>query len=313
MATKKIRVPDNIEKAEDRLAALDGIATATGWERAAIVYAFTRDAGRGRPANVEYSTFNEAEFARLMKSHNVRGLTTRDSVRFNRQCWKDAIAAGEAKDVGPGDLIILPISDFPPQERSLGSRVSPDPQKAIRQVKEKHGAKALASAVEDPEVAAEVVENRKATRNVHQQSAARTRRIVNKRKQSAAANPTATAQTAAAVDAAGAAASGLDNSPEYNKMARHRSEMRRAWAEGIKEQSFTPRDRHYLAADLNADRRLLDEITAFVEAEDDPYLAVAKVRAEHEEDFHRQMDEAEVGTDFDTSLDEIEKFANEGA
>ena len=49
--TKRIKIPDSIEGAENRLAALDGIATATGWERAAIVFAFTYEGKPGPKGN----------------------------------------------------------------------------------------------------------------------------------------------------------------------------------------------------------------------------------------------------------------------
>jgi hypothetical protein len=53
-------------------------------------------------------------------------------------------------------------------------------------------------------------------------------------------------------------------------------------------------------------------MTVFVEAEDDPYQAVAEHRKDVNDAFHREVDEAETGTDIDAGLDEIERFANEG-
>ena len=72
---------------------------------------------------------------------------------------------------------------------------------------------------------------------------------------------------------------------------------------------FTPLA-ELLGSDLPALRRLVDEITVFVETDDDPYQAVMDHRVEQGDLMQRQMDEAEADTDIDRGLDEIEQFAN---
>ena len=183
-------------------------------------------------------------------------------------------------------------------------------ERTIEKIKAKHGPEIIAKQTTDPKVAKAVAANPKATRAVGRQQAARTKEIVENRKKAAAANPTASAQTAAAVDAAGASDDMRTNSPEYNAFTRGNGDMQNAWGKGIHEQSFTPLDWHMLGSDLPALRRLVDEITVFVETDDDPYQAVMDHRVEQGDLMQRQMDEAEADTDIDRGLDEIEQFAN---
>lgn len=317
---KRITIPSPIEKAEDRLAALDGIAIATGWERAAIVYAFTYEGVNRFSSGSEVSRYTIRQFAAL----KIKGLTSRNTIDFYRNAWKDAINTGEAKDIKPGDTVVLPTSEFPPQERNQGSRVSANPAIAVDQAIEKHGAdvvakelakkapKAVANQVAEPAVAKNVVDNQKAKRQVYQQSAARTQRIVQERKRAIAANPDAAAQTAAMVDASQANTDKFTNSMAYHSINIHRGQMVTAWIDAIREESFTPLDRHYLGADLPSLERMVEEVRAFVEAQDDPYVAVKEVRAQRNDEFHKLMDEAEADTDIDAGLSEIERFANEG-
>jgi hypothetical protein len=139
-----ITVPVSIEAATERLTALDALLTVRGWERAAIVWAFTYDAPRGRPrSNVENSTFTVAGFA----AKKIRGLAARDTVIFYRSEWKAAMERGEAADVKPGEKVALPTSDFPSRKGNEGSRTSADPERAVQQVIEKHGADVVAKTV----------------------------------------------------------------------------------------------------------------------------------------------------------------------
>jgi hypothetical protein len=105
----KMHLPKTIDEARDRLGNIDGLVTARQWERAAIVWAFTYDAGRGRPQNnVEKSTLSEAEFAAL----KVHGLRTRDSVRAYRSAWRWAMEEAGAPDIKPGDEFEAPALDW---------------------------------------------------------------------------------------------------------------------------------------------------------------------------------------------------------
>lgn len=90
--------------------------TASEWQRAALVWAFTtgeNKGGRGKnlPTNGQVSI---SSFAAL----EISGLTKRDTVAKYRKAWKLAIEGSEelglkdgvATDVKPGDLIDLPIT-----------------------------------------------------------------------------------------------------------------------------------------------------------------------------------------------------------
>lgn len=86
------------------LKGLGELVTASEWKRAAIVWAFTEEVGRGKmPTNGHLSV---SSFAAL----EINGLTKRDTVAKYRKAWKLAIDNGFATDVKPGDLIDLPIT-----------------------------------------------------------------------------------------------------------------------------------------------------------------------------------------------------------
>jgi hypothetical protein len=70
------------------------------WKRAAIVWAFTYEAGRGRPKNGSFHPFlTISAFADL----GISGLRNRPEVRRYRKAWARAIEAGYATNVKPGD------------------------------------------------------------------------------------------------------------------------------------------------------------------------------------------------------------------
>lgn len=81
--------------------------TASEWQRAALVWAFTEEGKPGPkkdlPTNGHLSV---SSFAAL----EINGLTKRDTVAKYRKAWKLAIDNGFATDVKPGDLIDLPIT-----------------------------------------------------------------------------------------------------------------------------------------------------------------------------------------------------------
>lgn len=103
-----IVIPATIDAAKESLAGLDGLITAKEWERAAIVYAFTRDGipGEGGPGRQDGTStiLLPSEFAAL----GVAGLRSDKTVRRHRKAWQDAIDAGEAEDVFPGNKVTLP-------------------------------------------------------------------------------------------------------------------------------------------------------------------------------------------------------------
>lgn len=104
-----VKVADNTDQLKADADQASRLHSATGWELAAYVYAWTEDNGRGRPKNDEKSSFYSIDgFAAL----GIRGLKTKDSVRKYRKAWAAAIERGFASEVEPGDEIDLPDMDF---------------------------------------------------------------------------------------------------------------------------------------------------------------------------------------------------------
>lgn len=109
--TTTTKIP-TAEELKDRLAGLDALLTAKQWERAAIVYAFTTNAGPGggrTKRNPPPPKMTMREFAR----QGFAGLTTNKSVERYRATWVLAINRGWAVPVDPGDLVRLPHQEFP--------------------------------------------------------------------------------------------------------------------------------------------------------------------------------------------------------
>jgi hypothetical protein len=115
-----VAIPATIEDAVGALTGIDALLTAKGWERAAIVYAFTYE-GRGHFAsdgNPSDGRVTITDFAKL----GIAGLTTRETVALYRDAW---LEKGDP-NIGAGDTVTLPDSKFPPREdTNFGSRVSP--------------------------------------------------------------------------------------------------------------------------------------------------------------------------------------------
>lgn len=96
-----MRIPESIDDALVELKGLGELVTASEWKRAAIVWAFTEEVGRGKmPTNGHLSI---SQFARL----EVNGLTKRDTVAKYRKAWKYAMDRGSI-DIKPGDEFVEP-------------------------------------------------------------------------------------------------------------------------------------------------------------------------------------------------------------
>ena len=50
-------------------------------------------------------------------------------------------------DIGPGSKVTIPVIDFPPQAKNLGSRMSANPEKALAQMLDEHGEDEVAEAI----------------------------------------------------------------------------------------------------------------------------------------------------------------------
>lgn len=119
----KVQIPRSIDDAKERLNGLDRLLIAQGWERAAIVYAFTEDVargevGRGRNRSRNSVIYSCAEFAEL----GIHGLLHHETVRTHRRNWQKAIEKGWAVHIEPGDEVELPEEDYPHTGNGGGSR-----------------------------------------------------------------------------------------------------------------------------------------------------------------------------------------------
>jgi hypothetical protein len=125
-----VSIPASITEATSRLEGIDALLTAKGWERAAIVYAFTEDAQGsnqyGSSIGENSSKLSLTAFADL----GINGLKSRDSVRLYRTLWEehgDPITA-------PGMMVELPTIDFPPTR--TGTNGVNTPEGAVKRVDE---------------------------------------------------------------------------------------------------------------------------------------------------------------------------------
>src|SRR5260370_8567334 len=154
MTMRQITVPATIEAAGASLASLDGLVTAREWERAAIVYAFTRD-GRtvGNPAIVSLSAFarptirdtisGNPEIVSLSAFAGLRivGLRDQKTVAAYRAAWQAAVDQGKAIAATPGALLAMPALRFPPLSLGrTGRNVRQGRQDAIDADAHRHGA-----------------------------------------------------------------------------------------------------------------------------------------------------------------------------
>lgn len=111
-----MNIPKNIKAAGAKLLKLDGIVTASEWERAAIVYAFTymHEHGGDRSKVNNDLGMSFAEFAIM----GFVGLKSKNTVQKFYENWQAAVDAGEALPVGPGDPFVKPDLDYPIVERT---------------------------------------------------------------------------------------------------------------------------------------------------------------------------------------------------
>lgn len=93
-------VPPTLAAAKKELGTLGSLLTATQWERAAVVYAFTRD---GRVADFGNSKLSTRDFAAL----GLQGLKKIETVSFYRKQWERAMKHG-APAAEAGKRVRLP-------------------------------------------------------------------------------------------------------------------------------------------------------------------------------------------------------------
>lgn len=149
----KVSIPETIEAATGALEGIEALLRAKGWERAAIVYAFTANQqGSQTDQRKVADRLGINEFARL----GISGLTTKDSVQLYRSLW----AEHGDPDIGPGDTVILPELDFPPTRTGTdGYNTIEGAKRTISKMDPAVRSQALSElASEEPEIAEAVVE-----------------------------------------------------------------------------------------------------------------------------------------------------------
>ncbi len=113
-----MRIPLDIEDALVDLKGLSELVTASEWQRAALVWAFTVEKKGGRRTVSELGQLGVREFADL----GISGMQSPQTVTKYRKAWKLAIDNGHAADIKPGDEATMPDVEWqpyfnPPRER----------------------------------------------------------------------------------------------------------------------------------------------------------------------------------------------------
>jgi hypothetical protein len=135
-----VQIPRSIKSATAALNGIDSLLTAKGWERAAIVYAFTYDTGGGRPkSDGNPSLLTITEFSKL----GIAGLSHRETVATYRKFWKDY---ADQPDIKPGSKVTLPTIKFPPTDERGSTRWASEDgaENVLKGMVEKHGAEKVA-------------------------------------------------------------------------------------------------------------------------------------------------------------------------
>lgn len=151
---RTVDIPATLEEAKSRLGGLERLLTAKGWERAAIVYAFTRDDGRtGRPPKVARTSdfLNFGEFAAL----GISGLRSKDTVARYHRAWQEAVDSGAAEPVEPGQkIIVLPGLEWPPTRGGTDGYSSEEgARRTIERIVARHGVEPVVEALRARRVA----------------------------------------------------------------------------------------------------------------------------------------------------------------
>lgn len=109
-------VPDSIE-------GVRGLMTARGWQKAGVVYAYTKPGdgqgartSSGKPEEVTFPC-SMAEFARL----GITGLSNKDTVAFYREQWADAMKKRWVKATHIGEPFDVPIDPKTGEQRTFPS------------------------------------------------------------------------------------------------------------------------------------------------------------------------------------------------
>lgn len=111
----KFQVPPTKEAVIDDIGVKSALLTATGWELAAELAAIVRFSGSGNvKSDIYLSTTDVARFG-------IRGLTSHNTVERYVKAW---LKESGGLHPEPGDLVVLPLCDFPPDAKNVGSRTT---------------------------------------------------------------------------------------------------------------------------------------------------------------------------------------------
>ena len=151
-------MPRTLNAAIGRLDGIQGLLTAKEFEASSIVWCFTRAEGRGRPSTESKMSHGEqltiSEFAKL----GIKGLSGRPAVTAYRKAWQDAIDAGHADEVRPGQKVRIP--NIPWESTRTGTDGYSTPEGArqtLKKITEKHGPGIVGGALKEDSDLAEGV------------------------------------------------------------------------------------------------------------------------------------------------------------
>jgi len=147
-------IPSTLDEVKEHLNGLGKLVTAKEWERAAIVWAWTREGVNQYESLVSsYQAMTITDFAKL----GIINLSSRNSVREYRQRWQSIIdELGDAYAVRPGDEI--PPVEKPWREEKSRDDGDVDSDESTSDSVPQPSAEAVIAAIRNnPEVAQQVV------------------------------------------------------------------------------------------------------------------------------------------------------------
>jgi hypothetical protein len=147
-----VKIPRTVSSAERRLAELGELATATEWERAAIVAAFV-DPGHGHGGRTETADNRGLESATTFAERGIVGLRHHETVAIYARAWLnitdvDGNVIGSRDRPIPGRSITLPDEKWPPTRQGTDGYSSPEgAARTVSKIIEKHGSAPVRAAV----------------------------------------------------------------------------------------------------------------------------------------------------------------------
>jgi hypothetical protein len=114
MDERTITIPASVDELAERLNGIDRLLVAKEWERAAIVYAFTRNGQGERGDSTTSTTISRSLTFTAFAALGINGLRDPQTVARYRTRWMQAIEHGDAEAVRPGDVVVLPARTWKP-------------------------------------------------------------------------------------------------------------------------------------------------------------------------------------------------------